>query len=224
MGVGDDLVTTKKSDGTRERFRERFRECFDAFAKSGAIGTTGGPLVPSGEAGPLDLFARENAFYHGEAAHIAAWRAEQLCQSPIERLFLWAILLKLRWEYESVIVGGGFLDAIDDQRRRSVGVICPQVNIGSMRVDFCVALAEYVNNESKKVMIVVECDGHDYHDKTKGQASRDRQRDREIQKRGMLICRFTGADLWADPLKCADEVLVVGKAEFERMRDGVVKA
>lgn len=55
-------------------------------------------------------------------------------------------------------------------------------------------------------MIDVECDGHDFHEKTKQQAQRDKRRDRDIQQLGWNVMRFTGAEIWKNPWACAGEI------------------
>lgn len=55
--------------------------------------------------------------------------------------------------------------------------------------------------------VIVECDGHDFHERTKEQAARDRARDRTLQRLGYVILRFTGREIWTDPMRCADEVI-----------------
>lgn len=55
--------------------------------------------------------------------------------------------------------------------------------------------------------LIVECDGHDYHERTKKQAARDRRRDRVAALDGYDSFRFTGSELWSDPFGCADHVL-----------------
>jgi very-short-patch-repair endonuclease len=55
--------------------------------------------------------------------------------------------------------------------------------------------------------MIVECDGHDFHEKTKEQARRDKQRDRFLQSRGYKVLRYTGSEIWADPTECSDEIL-----------------
>lgn len=42
---------------------------------------------------------------------------------------------------------------------------------------------------------VVECDGHEFHERTKEQAERDRSRDRRLQSEGIRVFRFTGSEL-----------------------------
>jgi very-short-patch-repair endonuclease len=61
--------------------------------------------------------------------------------------------------------------------------------------------------DDKSVTVAVECDGHDFHEKTKSQAAYDKVRDRDIQSLGYYILRFTGSEIWKDPTKCANEVI-----------------
>lgn len=58
-----------------------------------------------------------------------------------------------------------------------------------------------------KSRVVIECDGHDYHERTKEQARRDREKDRAFQRAGWIIARFTGSEIYADAEKCACEAL-----------------
>lgn len=51
--------------------------------------------------------------------------------------------------------------------------------------------------------IVVECDGHDFHERTKEQAEHDRKRDRRLTELGYTVLRFTGREIWRDPIACA---------------------
>lgn len=95
--------------------------------------------------------------------------------------------------------------------------IYPQVHIGSARVDFFVSYRTADGLSG----IVVECDGHDFHEKTKEQAARDKARDRAIAKHGYQVLRYTGSEIWADPCACALEVLnLVAK----RVAEGVQEA
>lgn len=55
--------------------------------------------------------------------------------------------------------------------------------------------------------LIVECDGHDFHERTKEQAKRDRSRDRRALLHGIEVMRFTGSEIWNDPWGCAGEVL-----------------
>jgi very-short-patch-repair endonuclease len=57
--------------------------------------------------------------------------------------------------------------------------------------------------------LVVECDGHSFHDRTRDQAMRDRQRDRYMLARGVLVARFTGQEIIEAPFGCAAEALSI---------------
>lgn len=63
------------------------------------------------------------------------------------------------------------------------------------------------------IRICVECDGHDFHERTKEQAARDKSRDRELTMAGWQVLRFTGSEIWKDAATCARQVvdLVVAK-------------
>ena len=67
--------------------------------------------------------------------------------------------------------------------------IFPQYRIGRYRVDFLVKIGDL----SK---IIIECDGHNFHEKTKEQAQNDKRRDRELQSLGFKVFRFTGSEIW----------------------------
>lgn len=96
-------------------------------------------------------------------------------------------------------------------------LILPQQRLGVYTADFVVQRATYHiigNPEDDSVRevlavsrpVVVECDGHDYHDTTKEQAVHDRKRDRYMQSQGFYIARFTGSELYRDPFAAAAEV------------------
>jgi very-short-patch-repair endonuclease len=70
-------------------------------------------------------------------------------------------------------------------------------------LDFLLAL---LLPNDKSVQIAIECDGHDFHEKTKQQARADKQRERALIKAGYTVVRFTGSEIYADPHKCADEI------------------
>lgn len=91
-----------------------------------------------------------------------------------------------------------------------------QQSIGKYRVDFM--LGRYSSDfetgpigPTKNILIrlpliVVECDGHDFHEKTKEQARKDKSRDRFLVTRGYRVLRFTGSEIHQDAESCAQEV------------------
>ena len=115
-------------------------------------------------------------------------------ESPIERKFLLA-----------------FCDAAAQSGYRlwkrpsasDVIAVRPQQIIGRFRADFVIAFLFFGN----QLDIVVECDGHKWHEKTPWQAARDRARDRFVTAQGYRIMRFTGSEINADAARCALQVL-----------------
>lgn len=85
--------------------------------------------------------------------------------------------------------------------------LAPQVQIGSYRVDFVFAKAKYFDRPSK--WVVIECDGHDFHEKTKEQAARDKARDRFLSAEAGKVLRFTGSEIFRDVGACWEDVTKV---------------
>jgi len=66
-----------------------------------------------------------------------------------------------------------------------------------------------------KKKAIIECDGHDFHERTKEQAARDRSRDRDAQEAGYMMLRYTGSEIYRDPLGCARAALKAYAKSFE---------
>lgn len=110
------------------------------------------------------------------------------CDSPMESLF-WAAwqLMKPHSMQTS--------DACLDEKK--------QAAIGKYRADFLFCLKD-VNGAWQR--LVVEIDGHDYHERTKQQAAHDKARDRYMTGEKYQVMRFTGSEVHTNPMKCAEEV------------------
>lgn len=72
-----------------------------------------------------------------------------------------------------------------------------QHKIGKYRVDFLV-IYEPTENHDVSRKIIIECDGHEFHEKTKHQAIHDKERDRYFTKSGYTVLRYTGSELVND--------------------------
>jgi very-short-patch-repair endonuclease len=73
-------------------------------------------------------------------------------------------------------------------------------------------------------LIVIECDGHDYHERTKEQAAHDRKRDRAMTEAGIVVLRFTGSEIWKNPFSCAEQVLALAlslQVRFDQERRSI---
>ena len=110
------------------------------------------------------------------------------CESPIEALFYSAL--------EFMKAHNNFV--LQDQFR-----IEQQVVIGDYRADF---LFNIRDEQGRNRRVVVELDGHDFHERTKEQAARDKARDRFMLCEGVEVMRFAGTEVWANPFACVEEV------------------
>lgn len=94
--------------------------------------------------------------------------------------------------------------------RPPLGCVFRQVKIEPYRVDFLVLWGRGLLGSAG---IAVECDGHEWHEKTKEQAANDKARDRSLQERGFKVFHYTGSEIWRDPIKCAREVMGIAHAD-----------
>lgn len=123
------------------------------------------------------------------------------CESPIEVAFGAAFMLLGEYQYSQVALHEpGYEGEVDPLAFETV-LQC-QKKIGRHRVDF-VASWSYPEYPTK---IIIECDGHDFHERTKDQAQRDRAKDRDWQSAGYRVFRFTGSEIYRDAFQCATEV------------------
>jgi very-short-patch-repair endonuclease len=84
-----------------------------------------------------------------------------------------------------------------------MAMLLPQALLLDYRVDFLIVARGY---RCSLDATVVECDGHEFHERTKAQAARDRRRDRRLTAAGYRVMRFTGAKIHWAAEGCADEV------------------
>jgi very-short-patch-repair endonuclease len=144
--------------------------------------------------------------------------AAKLCKSPIE-LVLLAPLVWARYGYDSGPVEIWDTTFTGDKPVTNV-VIAPQYQIDRHSVDFAIFIRGVANEWIK---IVVECDGHDFHERTKEQAARDKSRDRDLQIGGWKVLRFTGSEIWRDYSWCAAAVgeLAAKEIAAQLLRRGI---
>ena len=109
-----------------------------------------------------------------------------------------------------------FTIRISENRRGSFAIV-PQLAYEVVgRVDFAIFIPGLTHNFP---LVIIECDGHEFHERTVEQASKDRKRDREFQKYGIPVLRFTGTDIVRTSAELAEEVaefLDLHAAEKER--------
>lgn len=136
------------------------------------------------------------------SAIVSDWDSgSALCGSPIERRFLSGLLFCRDTLGERAVFAG------TEAPPREPHTISaqPQVLLGPYRVDFL--LRQFTADGVRQ--LIVECDGHDFHERTKEQAARDRQRDRFFAQQGQRVIRFTGSEIYADAFACAEEAIAI---------------
>ena len=90
--------------------------------------------------------------------------------------------------------------------------IAPQLKILNWNADFVLVF--------KNSRLVVECDGHEFHERTKEQADHDTARARGIQMH-MPVIRFTGRQIYRDQQACADEAVTLLLSQVDAVRSAV---
>lgn len=136
--------------------------------------------------------------------------------SEIERLFITALFVyvctfNLGWVAEGVLVAKS-QDHADRLLEHQAGtanlIVLPQKQRPDWRVDFELYYWSHGSSSPKGwKTLIVECDGHDFHERTKEQAKKDRSRDREAQLEGATVFRFTGSEIYRDSWGCAAKVI-----------------
>jgi hypothetical protein len=143
----------------------------------------------------------------------------RLCESPAEQILLAALFV--RWDPDAIpghkrlqclfstnypACNGIFMVICEMQK-----IIKPLFSFGNTyRADLYFYLSRFTPSGQEAfpelARLIVEVDGHDFHDRTKHQASYDRKRDRELTLMGYHVIRFTGSDVYNDPLECVEDI------------------
>lgn len=123
--------------------------------------------------------------------------------SPIEDIFYIAINYKCH-EREYLINPYPDYDKKTGNSTYPDGIyVYPQHKVGKYKVDF---LVNYQDGE-RITQIIVELDGHEFHDKNKKQRAYEKERDRYFVKQGYKLFHYTGSEVVSNPFMVAEEVL-----------------
>lgn len=120
-------------------------------------------------------------------------------QSPIEQIFYAAF---------STLCGATGTPVFEEENflKEQGFRLQAQAVIDMYRVDFVVSQRYLGPDESP---VIVELDGHPFHDKDKFQRAYEKGRDRHLVARGYRVLHFTGSEVVADAFRVAHEVLNV---------------
>ena len=103
------------------------------------------------------------------------------CQSPIEVIFNVAFDLIMSFMDKRYELQPQY-EVITDKGKRYV-------------LDFA-----FIQDDFK---LAVECDGHEFHEKTKDQVEYGNQRDLDLKFNGFEVLHFSGTQIYENPMKCA---------------------
>lgn len=54
---------------------------------------------------------------------------------------------------------------------------------------------------------MIECDGHEFHEKTKEQVIYDNEREYKLKSAGYDVLHFSGSEIYNNPYECAEKTL-----------------
>lgn len=125
------------------------------------------------------------------------------CESPIEQLL--SIEME-KLNFKEIFMYNPFVDILEIEKQAKI-----KCGNKTYRADFLIPVVYYCSNGDfeKGINFIIECDGYEFHQKTKEQVEKDNERHRNLQKAGYEIIRFSGTEIWHKPYRCACEILKI---------------
>lgn len=112
--------------------------------------------------------------------------------SPIEKIFITAFLIYCKAFNKDVFI------------EPQIEIMC---NKKLYIVDFEIKYDEMCNPSLKKDFnLAIECDGYDFHQKTKKQVEYDNKREYDLKMAGYQILRFSGSEIYNNPYECINRL------------------
>lgn len=133
------------------------------------------------------------------------------CESPIESIFALE-LSRVMKDSKLNFIG----DLFEWEKQSEITVHSGYSREKTYRADFLVSFLKQENDIHYQ--FVIECDGHEFHERTKEQAARDRQRDRDMLESGIVVIRFTGSEIYENPYKCARQALRIIENQLKQYK------
>lgn len=120
------------------------------------------------------------------------------CESPIEAIFNFAMEIML-------------FDRADEVPQLYIE---PQYEIiangKNYRSDFCFDTQNGFDEEYRyenEYKLIIECDGHNFHEKTKEQVKYNNERDFNLKQAGYDVLHFSGSQIYNEPFPCANKTI-----------------
>jgi len=117
------------------------------------------------------------------------------CESPIEMML--ALAMKDALVKDSGRSLGADVIDIENQHEIVIGEF-------RCRADFVIPV--YFSKYGFGKHYVIECDGHEFHERTKEQVTKDNQRRRGLTRAGYVVINFSGSEVYKDAYGCAREI------------------
>lgn len=132
------------------------------------------------------------------------------CQSPIEEIFAVAFDVQL------IDKGFPYCEALSLKPQKEI-----RANGNKYIADFCICAetSEWFSFDHD-YQLIIECDGHEFHEKTKEQVTQRNQRDMDLKSAGYDVLHFSGSQIYQNPIECSKQALdylmqKVGGIEFK---------
>jgi very-short-patch-repair endonuclease len=151
-----------------------------------------------------------DVFSTNYAANVVACKLWGLTGSPTESILTLALFHKLAHFYE------GWICRVHSEHEYRQALAETKINGGSfvlvpqwsVKQVGLVDLAVFIPGlDQRRPVVVVECDGHQFHERSAEQASKDRRRVRALQRLGIPVYPFTGTDVVRSSEESAQEIV-----------------
>ena len=129
------------------------------------------------------------------------------CESPIEQMMA-LTLFDCRDRIENTFVDKIYWLSTSKQEEI-------KIKKKKYRVDFLIHFVFKSKKNIGELNLIIECDGHNFHEKTKEQVAKGNERDRELQKEGYDILHFSGSEIYNHLFKCEKEIIEYVKAKYD---------
>lgn len=139
-------------------------------------------------------------------------------ESPLESTMFWALCCRFSSLSAAMDVSAQHLPGSVDPIGPAVDfwgagrwwTAWPQLDVRTdagdvYRIDLALEARDRVTGRT--AIVALELDGHDFHERTKEQAERDRRRDRDLQVLGWKVARFTGSQVHRDVSATVEELV-----------------
>jgi very-short-patch-repair endonuclease len=149
-----------------------------------------------------------DVFSTNYATNVVTCKLWGLTGSPTESILTMALYHKLTHFYEGwncwVHSEHEYQQALAEEKINGGSfVLVPQWSVKNCLVDLAVFV---LGLDHRRPIVVGECDGHQFHERSREQASKDRRRLRILQRLGIPVLPFTGTDVVRGSEAVAEEI------------------